>query len=348
MRSFDHIGRMSVSERAALIKDLGPELNQDFAPKELKKIVHMLDKLQVHESLLYRPKADDDVKRALEFVDREWPKITAYVESVFHSWQLQEYRYALDNDLVEISPFSATTPQALVRQGMVETQEATDRFADDAYKEYEAKIKTAVAQGDTYPLLDDLSGDLVNKAIKNGLALAPTARKVSKHGGLSSDLLQRLPLFERASVEQILDIRERLSDYLGEFRGAVDEWSRDITASSWEHKQFHQEANVVYSRQVVQAVENIEHKVEASRSLKSMTALYGLPLAKWMGGSGIGTLISNYSALTDLSILACGLGGSIWEGRDRASRQEKEINSDSVYFYYRAARDLRNVRRRRS
>ena len=116
VESFDHIGRMSIAERAALIKDLSSELNQDFAPKELKKALYLLDKLQGPESLLNKPKAEDDVKRAVDFVDREWPKITAYVESVFDSWQIQEYRSALKTELVEVRPFSATTPQALVRQ----------------------------------------------------------------------------------------------------------------------------------------------------------------------------------------------------------------------------------------
>lgn len=351
VQSFDHIAYMKVPEKAALLKELGPELATDLTSKELKYSYHLLDQLQGPEAILHRPRAGTDVKYALEFLDHEWPKLTSYVESVFNSWQVHEYRAALDSDLVEVKPFRSTTPAALCRQGMVDSKEATENFADDAYTEYEETIKSAVSRGETYPLLDDLSGDLVNEAIKNGLAVPPTAHKLSRHGGLSGNLLQWLPMFERASVEEVLEIREHLASYLNDFRVAMDEWASSISSPPWEHKSFRQESKVVYSQQVMQAVEALRRKVEASSSLKARTTRYGLPLLRNLGLPTLGTVVTTPSNIPVISALAAGVAGAtsmaIWEGRHQAALERERIEENNVIFYYRAAKELRDIVPRR-
>lgn len=216
VRSFDHIGHMSVSERAALLKELGPELATDLTSKELKHSYHLLDQLQGPETILYRPRAGTNVKYALEVLDHEWPKLTSYVESVFDSWQVHEYRAALDSDLMEVEPFRSTTPAALCRQGLADSKYATEKFSDDAYTEYEETIKTAVSQGETYPLLDDLTGDLINEAVKNGLVVPTAAHKLSRHGGLSGNLPHIAKMLTYASIVAMRayseDLRQKIVD----------------------------------------------------------------------------------------------------------------------------------------
>jgi hypothetical protein len=89
--------------------------------------------------------------------------------------------------------------------------------------------------GHTYPLFDDSAGQLVNTAIKEGkLVPLNTSASRAKQVGLSSNLLNRLPSFYNASVDEIVDIRKELDKPLVHFRSAIIKFSKEIESSSWE------------------------------------------------------------------------------------------------------------------
>ncbi len=104
---------------------------------------------------------------------------------------------------------------------------------DELIKEYLDVISTTVAEGTSYPLLDDTTGNLIRLAIGEGrLAVSDAGVKKGVHAGLMSDLLGRLPLFDRASMQEVLDIRGELERPLVRFRSAINKYSDTIGSDS--------------------------------------------------------------------------------------------------------------------
>ncbi len=264
-----------------------------------------------------------------------WKPIRDHVESTLDEWGAVAFKVALRSGLVDVRPFAATTPEKLLELGKATGRKATDPFADDAYEEYRKTILKAVSDGNTYPLFDDLTaGDVVRKAVRQGIILpSPGAKRRGKHGGLSGDLLQRLPMFEKASVSEVLDIRKELSQYLGAFRVAVASSAATIESASWEVERFAEEAELVFQENVGPTVDQIEARVKTDRSLKELSYRYGPPL---LGGvSSIGAVLAGGSALGALAALTAGLASG-WQAAATRRNQRKELEGERLYFYYRA------------
>jgi hypothetical protein len=215
------------------------------------------------------------------------------------------------------------------------TSASTQPLADKAWEEYQRTVLEAVSNKATYPLFDDLTGDIVEQAIRKGL-IRPTAgaKRRGRHAGFSGDILQRLPMFERASVSDVLEIRDELSEYLGAFRDAVASSAATIEAAPWSVDDFAEEADVVFRESVAPTVGRIEERVERDRDLRELTLRYGPPLLA--APSSIGAFLGGQWALGGLAVLAAGLS-TVAAARSSRTRVEQE----RLYFYYRAGKRLR-------
>ncbi|HRW99847.1 MAG TPA: hypothetical protein P5280_10170, partial [Cyclobacteriaceae bacterium] len=121
---------------------------------------------------------------------------------------------ALASGLVEFKPFN--------REG-------------NTVEDYFEAVSKALTSGDTYPLLDSPTGKLVELAIKEGkISLLGTSEKRAKHVGTSSGLIERLPLFDFATVDEVLDIRRELEEPLIRFRAAIMAYSSEIKSVPWD------------------------------------------------------------------------------------------------------------------
>ena len=81
----------------------------------------------------------------------------------------------------------------------------------DLLEEYLGQAMDAAEDGSTYPLFDDLTGNFVAEAVRYGLmTVSEAAEQRGRYGGLTGDLLRRLPTFEDASLVEILDVRRDL------------------------------------------------------------------------------------------------------------------------------------------
>lgn len=134
--------------------------------------------------------------------------------------------------------------------------------------------------------------------------LTPTEAGVARgrYGGLSADLLRRLPLFEQASLSDVLAIRRELEGPLRGFRLAISGFSREIRSAAWEPG-FPEEANALFREKVVQEVERIEETVKENGSLRELawrTVHHGATPATF------GALVGSASDLPALAGAAAG------------------------------------------
>ena len=212
----------------------------------------------------------------------------------------------------------------------------------------------------TYPLFDAQMGNIMRLALNEGkFVVGPHSLTRGRDSSLATNLLARLPLFEHATVPEILDIRRELDIPLVRFRTAIMDFSETIEAAPWD-EDFDSEAERIFYREVAPAVLEIEEQVHANRFLRTfatnMIEKAGLP-------SG-GALVATVSRLADLPTLLAQLttvsatsitntltvaaaapvlgtvGKTLYQTWDSWDKENKAIAQNQLFFYYRAGQEL--------
>lgn len=205
-------------------------------------------------------------------------------------------------------------------------------------------IKETLVSGKTYPLFDDATGDLVDATIREGgLSIQGTSVERGKQAGLTSSLFSRLPLFDAAAIDEIMDIRRELERPLVRFRSAIVRLSREIESAQW-GSAFPFEVERIVLEHVEPAVLEIEDEIKSNKYLakliqKSIDKPLVLP-----GTSAIGMLLSTAADLPQVVVQGLSLAaGSAALGLEAARewREETErIERNQLFFYYRLGRRI--------
>src|SRR5215218_8897151 len=111
---------------------------------------------------------------------------------------IEGFRETVKSGFLEVHSFRETSAEAIlaaVIRGRGSLLAGVDLL--DVLIEYIDLVSAAVEDGSTYPLFDDLTGDFVAEAVRAGLiATSEMTTASGRYGGLTGDLLRRLPLFE--------------------------------------------------------------------------------------------------------------------------------------------------------
>ena len=98
---------------------------------------------------------------------------------------------------------------------------------DNIVKEYFEILQYSLKN--TSPLFDKQCYALMNAAVKAmAIKLSDTEKSKITHIGLVDNCLQRLPSFEEASIDELIDIKKELSKPLIRFRSKMMTFSKDI------------------------------------------------------------------------------------------------------------------------
>jgi hypothetical protein len=229
---------------------------------------------------------------------------------------------AIDSKLVEIQNFHNTNIKEWVAE-----------FFD--------VVGNAVLAKETYPLFDGGTGELINFAFREGkLNPSTLSKSKSKQAGLSSDLLRRLPLFDQASIDEIMDIRRELDKPLVNFRAAIMKFSEEIENESWK-EEFPQESEQVFRKYVEPSILEIEDIYNSNNTLMK----FALGLSKVGVPSTLGVLLAQATNLPQITALALGLGVggttiAALETRKEWLEKKHQIEQHQLYFYYRTGEML--------
>ncbi|MDT4968561.1 MAG: hypothetical protein QOJ64_3298, partial [Acidobacteriota bacterium] len=174
------------------------------------------------------------------------------------------------------------------------------RFADDAEHEgfvleYVKVVGDAVSDAHTYPLFDRDTSGLISAGIAAGvIPVSESGVSRGKEAGLAADLIERLPVFDRATVREVLDIRTELEVPLQRFRSAMITFSENIKSAAW-NKDFTSDAELVFRREIAPTVIDIEEAVRSNSFLSELASrVVDKPLAS----------VGNVTGATVISALA--------------------------------------------
>lgn len=214
-------------------------------------------------------------------------------------------------------------------------------------EQYWYSVSKSILRSDSYPLFDKVTLETLQSDIQRG-SLLPSEMEISqaKQVALSSELLQRLPRFENASLHEILDIRRELNGPLVRFRSAIVQYSRQVQSAPWD-KDFPIEANEVFVEHLAPAILEIEEACRSNSFLRKLLPSLGEKPIEPLGAPVMGLIVANSAHLSEILATGVGLvGGSAllaYRTYDSFKQERQRIESNQLYFYYRVAQLLKGI-----
>jgi hypothetical protein len=158
------------------------------------------------------------VLRLEQMLKREWRGIEETAAQMLDQAGAHELIPAMRSGLLELHP-------------LVEAD--SDMSTDSIVGGLVARAGEVLANGATYPLLDDALGDLVRAALSEGLfEVLPRAGVHARQAGAAAGFFEMLPSFPLAHIDEVLDIRKELEGPLTRFRGALAELTTSMEAAA--------------------------------------------------------------------------------------------------------------------
>ena len=268
--------------------------------------------------------------------------------------EIAEIASLIDGKLYElIGQDQAKELEALLKSEKLQLQRFEHSLADvdGCTMEYFKMLRKSVKE--SYPLFDELSNDLMVNAMNAHIVqFSDSERQKIVHAGLSDNLIQRLPSFEIATVDEILDIRKELDSSLTKYRAKVLSYSDSIQSMPWDDS-FNDECTELYFKEVAPAVAEITEMVSDNSFLRNLgyAALSNGDFLKSAGGLlcsvAAGGVIGafNNAVTTDTAVLVSGGAWAISkvaESYHEYKKKKREIQQKDLYFYYQAGNLLKN------
>lgn len=155
-------------------------------------------------------------------------------------------------------------------------------------------------------------------------------------------MLARLPLFERATVREIIDIRNELERPLKRFRSAMIKFSSGVKSASWD-EDFVSDADQVFRREVEPAVLDIEEEIRANSFVAELTRKAVDAQAVLTGGSASALAVTTLG-LPAIAALAVGggVGGgkAAYDAYREWNKNNREVEQNQLFFYCKAGKLL--------
>jgi hypothetical protein len=272
---------------------------------------------------------------------------------------LQQFEAALTESWGEAADFAINAVREAGGDGIIRAVESglleVHTFDDTLHRtthaeehrgfvlEYVRVVGESVSDVHTYPLFDEDTSEIIRESIKAGLIpVSEAAISRAKESGLASDVLTRLPLFERATVREVLDIRNELERSLTRFRSAMIKFSSGIQSASWD-EDFVSDADQVFRREVEPAVQDIEEEIRANSFIAELARKAVDAQAVLSGGSALALAVTTLGLP---AIAALAVGGTVGGGKaaydayTEWSKRNREVEQNQLFFYYKAGQLL--------
>ena len=221
--------------------------------------------------------------------------------------------------------------------------------AEGIISDYFRMMTSAVEN--SYPLFDEQSNNLMGAAVKsNIIKLSDVDKRKITHAGFSDNIVQRLPSFDQAPVDEILDIRKELNPSISRFRSKMISYSDTLQTMPWD-KDFESECSMLYYQEVAPAITEIDELSRDNSFLKNlggklimdkdfMTTAGQLAISVAAGG-----VIQKFAETgsTDPALITA---GGVWAAQklksayDEYTEKKTEIRRKDLYFYYQAGKKL--------
>lgn len=229
-----------------------------------------------------------------------------------------------------------------IKTGIIEIYQFNGEYSsDDMIIEYTELLSEAVMSGRTYPLFDNMTSNLVRAGLKEEVFEASQyAINRGKQAQLASYLFNRLPLFEAASIDEILDIRKELQRPLIRFRAAMIDFSSDIKNAAWDND-FNLDAENVFIQKVEPAIQDIEDSIRSNSIISRI--VQNISRDSVASGSLLAVMLNQFAASEMVSaVVGIGTLAGITLTKTYKDSQRGLITAEQnhLFFYYKLRRNF--------
>lgn len=191
-------------------------------------------------------------------------------------------------------------------------------------------LKQSVNDVQSFPLLDDVSGALIAKLIREGkFTPSPSAAARSGHVGLLANLLESLPEFGDASVDQLLDIRDELEQPLTNFRSKISKLSSKFDSAVWD-ADFAFDAQRAVLEEIEPEIQEIENAVASNTYRQKLNDRFARKDSLGVLTLGI---MSQSATIMAVAALTSAARNAI-QAKQEYEEAKEEVKGKSMYFLY--------------
>lgn len=212
--------------------------------------------------------------------------------------------------------------------------------------------------GNSYPMYDAEAANIIRLALETNLIedIDETRMEQIKHIATVHNVLAELPNFDKASVEEIIGVREELNKYLAKFKSAMLEYSSEIKTLPWD-KNFDNEISLLFMKKISPAVAELRSIVEQNSFLRKFCTNIAndktiiTPIATGVGIPLVEGLSAAILPLTNAIqlpsvLVSTSIAGGVVAAKNvintynsyREGKQKAEGNT--LYFYYMASKKM--------
>lgn len=241
--------------------------------------------------------------------------------------------------------------QSLIKSKQVVIEKFSSSLGDidTCISDYFRMLNTSVKN--SYPLFDKQSNDLMKSAVDaHVIDLSEIEKARITHAGLADNYIQRLPSFEEATIDEIIDIKKELSSSVIRFRSKMITYADQIKSQPWD-TDFESECSILFDKEVAPAILEIEEATKEGSFIKNLGKKFFTDEGVWKSTGGLVLSIAASGVLSSYTITAAAEPAAIVAGGAIAItkiaqaysdyvQNKKHIEDNNLYFYYKAGKLL--------
>ncbi len=282
----------------------------------------------LYEALRSKPRLNQDellLKAQLETVLRKTgDELGQVMDKTLEEAGAAELVPAFEAGLVEVDSLGVS-------------QEDEGDFSDVVVDHMQCRLTELVSKTETsYPLFDDEAGGILRAMVSEG-HLADPQFQLANEVGVARSLITGLDAFPNASMDVVLDVRDRLQRPLVRFRAAVAEATRELDATAID-RDFERHVQDIYRRLVAPAILELEEALEELRARPTLQR--GWPSSASGAVAFLAAAAVGAPELLHMAALGGGLSVAAVRELTHRDRVASEQRKNRFLFLYEADREL--------
>src|SRR5699024_6889969 len=158
-----------------------------------------------------------------------------------------------------------------------------------------------------------------------------------KHSNLTITMLNNLPSFDKAGIDERVDIRSVLDHYLSRFRSAIVGYTELIESDITEEDLLY-EIDKLIIKEFNPAIIDIDEQCKGNHYLRELS--YKMVNSKWIQAAWVGLILGNvfdlFTATSSIATGAVSTGAEITNHHKQWREDKTKIEQNNLFFYYQA------------
>jgi hypothetical protein len=352
---------LSINEQFQFMEMVFPYL-MNSSPNTKKGLVFLR---ALQNPQIYRSIQNEELKGLIDGFANQWVEIKRVLSAMSENAGMGEINAALNSGILEIHQIPEHKDKEYAMRVMADyialasnkklpeyEMAAIHSRNSEMTKEFVSGILDSVVSGSTYPLFDADTGKLANLAQEAGIiSTGNIDQKKARQISLANGLFQILPVFEQASVKDILLLRTELKKYLVRFRKSIIEFSSSVASNPWDNS-FEKEVDILIRKEIEPAILDLNDEIKSNNFIEKLARQAVDKPLLLAPGAALSLVLSQIPNLPNQIVGALGIGAGaatlVYNAYKEWSDKQNSIERTGLYFYYQSNRKLTKRKNRRN